>query len=151
MFLGYDELSMDAKGRIGLPTRYHECVLAACQGKFVITVDLRESCLVMYPATEWEVIVKGLNTLPTSNPNTPKIKRRVIGHATEVALDATGRLLLSPELRAFAGLGKAIVLTGQGNKCEIWDKQAWDVLQAETGQADFSAPELAAALDKLAL
>ncbi|HQV41176.1 MAG: division/cell wall cluster transcriptional repressor MraZ [Moraxellaceae bacterium] len=151
MFRGYDELNMDAKGRIGLPTRYHERVLAACQGKFVVTVDLTESCLVMYPLPEWEVIEAGLAKLPVSNPNSSKIKRRLIGYATEVNLDGTGRLLLSPELRAFAGLEKAIVLTGQGKKCEIWGKQAWDKLQAETGQADFSAPELASALDSLAL
>ncbi len=151
MFRGYDELNMDAKGRIGLPTRYHERVLAACHGKFVITVDLKESCLVMYPLPDWEVIEAGLNKLPATNPNSPKIKRRLIGHATEVTLDATGRLLISPELRAFAGLEKAIVLAGQGKKCEIWDKQAWDTLQAETGEADFSAPELAAAIDNLAL
>ena len=142
---------MDAKGRIGLPTRYHERVLAACQGKFVVTVDLTESCLVMYPLPEWEVIEAGLAKLPVSNPNSSKIKRRLIGYATEVNLDGTGRLLLSPELRAFAGLEKAIVLTGQGKKCEIWGKQAWDKRQAETGQADFSAPELASALDSLAL
>ena len=36
VFRGYDELNMDAKGRIGLPTRYHERVLADCQGKFVV-------------------------------------------------------------------------------------------------------------------
>jgi MraZ protein len=151
VFRGYDELNMDAKGRIGLPTRYHERVSVACQGKFVITVGLTENCLVMYALPEWEKIEEGLKTLPVSNPNSAKIKRRLIGYATEVNMDATGRLLLSPELRAFAGLGKAIVLTGQGNKCEVWDKQAWDTLQAETGQADFSAPELASALDSLAL
>ena len=105
----------------------------------------------MYPLPEWEVIEAGLAKLPVSNPNSSKIKRRLIGYATEVNLDGTGRLLLSPELRAFAGLEKAIVLTGQGKKCEIWGKQAWDKLQAETGQADFSAPELASALDSLAL
>lgn len=151
MFRGYDELNMDAKGRIGLPTRYHERVLDGCQGRFVITVDLREKCLALYPLPEWEAIEAGLNRLPASNPDSAKIKRRLIGHATEVSMDATGRLLVSPELRTFAGLEKAVVLAGQGKKCEIWDKQAWDALQAETEAADLSAPALAAAIDSLAL
>lgn len=151
MFRGYDELNMDAKGRIGLPTRYHERVRAVCQGAFVITVDLREHCLALYPLNEWEMIEAGLNKLPVSDPQSARIKRRLLGYATEVALDASGRLLLSPELRKFAGLEKSVVLAGQGNKCEIWDKQAWDALQAQTEDIDISSVALSAALDNLAL
>lgn len=151
MFRGFDELNMDAKGRIGLPTRYHERVLAECQGKFVVTVDIREKCLVLYPLPEWELIEAKLDELPSSQPAFAMLKRRLIGYATEASLDASGRLLLSPELRTFAGLEKAVVLAGQGKKCEIWDKQAWDAMQAQAMAADFSAPDLAAAIDQLAL
>ena len=79
------------------------------------------------------------------------LKRRIIGYATDVSLDSAGRLLLSPELRTFAGLEKAVVLAGQGNKCEIWNKSAWDAMQAQAMAADFSAPDMAAAIDTLAL
>ncbi len=142
---------MDSKGRIGLPTRYHDRVLANAEGKFVITVDIRESCLVLYPLPEWEVVEAGLNKLPTSQSAFAQLKRRLIGHATEVNLDSAGRLLISPELRDFAKLEKNVVLAGQGKKCEIWDKSAWNAMQAEVIAADFSAPELAAAIDQLAL
>lgn len=151
MFRGYDELTMDAKGRIGLPTRYHDRVMAECQGKFVLTVDLRETCLVLYPLTEWEQIEARFNALPGSNPAVAQLKRRILGYATEVSLDSAGRFLASPELRRFAHLDKSVVLTGQGKKCEIWHKAAWDAMQAELLAADFSAPELAQAIDTLAL
>lgn len=142
---------MDAKGRIGLPTRYHERVLAECEGRFVATVDIRENCLALYPLNEWEAIEARLDQLPSSQPAYAMLKRRLIGYATEINIDATGRLLLSPELRAFAGLEKAVVLAGQGKKCEIWNKQAWDAIQAQSLAADFSAPDLANAIDHLAL
>lgn len=151
MFLGYDEINMDAKGRIGLPTRYHDRVSVACDGKFVVTVDIRENCLVLYPLPQWNDLAQGLTKLPSTDPNSAKIKRRLIGYATEVSMDGSGRLLLSPELRRFAGLEKAVVLTGQGNKCEIWDKAAWDKNQAEMGEIDLSSPELANVLNNLAL
>jgi MraZ protein len=151
VFRGFDEINMDSKGRIGLPTRYHDRVLANAEGKFVITVDIRESCLVLYPLPEWEVVEAGLNKLPTSQSAFAQLKRRLIGHATEVNLDSAGRLLISPELRDFAKLEKNVVLAGQGKKCEIWDKSAWNAMQAEVIAADFSAPELAAAIDQLAL
>lgn len=142
---------MDAKGRIGLPTRYHERVLAENEGQFVVTVDIRESCLVLYPLPEWEAVEARFNSLPSSNPALAMLKRRIIGYATEVSMDSAGRLLLSPELRKFAGLEKGVVLAGQGKKCEIWSKAAWDDMQAQAMAADFSAPELASAIDSLAL
>ena len=151
MFRGYDELTMDAKGRIGLPTRYHDRVMTESQGKFVLTVDIRESCLVLYPLTEWEQIELRFNALPTSSVAMTQLKRRILGYATEVTLDSAGRFLVSPELRQFAHLDKALVVAGQGKKCEIWHKPAWDALQAELLNANFSAAELAQAIDTLAL
>lgn len=151
MFRGYDELNMDAKGRVGLPSRYHERVHAECQGRFVLTVDLREPCLVLYPLNEWEAIESRFNALPGANPDVARLKRRILGYATEVSLDSAGRFLISPELRQFAGLDKAVVVAGQGKKCELWHKPTWDALQAELLTADFSAPELAQAIDSLAL
>ena len=151
MFRGYDELTMDAKGRIGLPTRYHDRVLAECQGKFVLTVDLREPCLVLYPLTEWEGIEARFNALPGSNPAIAMLKRRILGYATEISLDSSGRFLISPELRQFARLDKHVVLAGQGKKCEIWLKATWDALQAQILAEDFSAADLAQAIDTLAL
>lgn len=142
---------MDAKGRIALPTRYHARALADYQGQFIVTVDIRETCLALYPITEWESIEAKLNQLPTSKEEFAQLKRRLLGYATEVTLDGTGRLLLSPALRGFAGLEKAVVLTGLAKKCEIWSKAAWDAAQAKSMAADFSAPELASAIDSLAL
>lgn len=149
MFRGYDEITMDAKGRIGMPTRYHERLLAHCEGKFVITVDLRASCLVVYPLPEWEMVEAQFNALPSSSVELTRLKRRILGHATEVSLDSAGRLLLSPELRAFAQLEKGVVLTGQGKKAEIWSKANWDAEQAAAMAVDLSAPELAAHIDAL--
>ena len=151
MFRGYDELNMDAKGRIGLPTRYHERVMAECQGRFVLTVDIRERCLVLYPLPEWEIIEARLDALPSSIAPLAMLKRRLMGYATEINLDSAGRFLVSPELRKFALFEKAVVLAGQGKKCEIWHKPTWDALQAELLNADFSAAELAQAIDTLAL
>lgn len=151
MFRGYDELAMDAKGRVGLPTRYHSRVQEGCQGRFVLTVDMREPCLVLYPLPEWERIEEQFNRLPSSSPELALLKRRIVGYATEVTLDGAGRFLVSPELRQFAHLDRAVVLTGQGKKCELWDKAAWEAINHKVMEADFSAEHLAQAIDSLAL
>ncbi len=151
MFRGFDCLNMDAKGRLVMPSRYHERIHAGCQGRFVITVDLHEDCLVIYPLMEWEKIEHSFNALPSSNKALALLKRRILGYATEVQMDGSGRLLVSPELRSFAALDKEVVLAGQGKKCELWNKSAWDAMNAKAMAADFSSAELASAIDALAL
>jgi MraZ protein len=58
------------------------------------------------------------------------LQRLLVGHADDVDMDATGRLLVPPALRAYAALDKRIVLVGQGNRFEIWDEARWNELTA---------------------
>ncbi len=59
------------------------------------------------------------------------LQRLLIGHATDVEVDGSGRVLLPPMLREFAGLSKKLVLLGQGNKIEIWSEELWQPRLAE--------------------
>ena len=49
----------------------------------------------------------------------------MVGYATELELDGNGRILISKELREFAGIERHAILIGQGKKFELWDDQAW--------------------------
>ncbi len=151
VFRGFDSLNMDSKGRLALPGRYHERVEERCQGRFVVTVDLHEACLVIYPLPEWELIEKAFNALPGSDKTLALLRRRIVGYATEIQMDNSGRLLISPELREFAALEKEVVLAGQGKKCELWNRSAWEAINAKALSADFSSAQLAQAIDSLAL
>lgn len=116
---------MDAKGRMALPARYRDAVAVASGGRVVVTIDMRESCLLLYPLAEWELVQSKLERLSNINPQTRLLQRLLIGHATDLESDAAGRLLLPPMLRDFAGLTKKLVLVGQGNKIEIWSADHW--------------------------
>ena len=93
--------------------------------QLVVTVD-RDHCLLIYPLHEWEDIERKLVKLPSLNVEARKLQRLLIGYATEVELDGSGRLLVPPALRKFADLDKRVVLIGQGNKFELWDEQHWN-------------------------
>lgn len=125
MFRGVNIISLDAKGRFAMPTRYRESLDASCAGKLVVTVD-RDHCLLIYPFSEWEEIERKLVRLPSFNKQARSLQRLLIGHATECDLDGNGRLLITPPLRQFANLDKRAVLIGQGNKFELWDEQVWN-------------------------
>ncbi|OGI47299.1 MAG: division/cell wall cluster transcriptional repressor MraZ [Candidatus Muproteobacteria bacterium RBG_16_65_34] len=142
MFRGVNDLSLDSKGRLAIPTRYREEIARNCNGQMVMTVD-RDHCLLLYPLPDWEEIERKLVKLPSLNKQARRLQRLLIGHATECDLDGAGRILLPPPLREFAGLNKDVMLIGQGNKFEIWDAQAWNVRRAEwlaEGGADEGKP-----------
>lgn len=125
MFRGINAINIDGKGRLAVPTRYRDALGAQEGAPLVVTIDTEETCLLLYPAAEWQVIENNLRQLPSFNAATRRIQRLLIGHATDVELDGNGRLLLPPLLRDYAQLDKRVVMIGQGNKFEVWDEALW--------------------------
>ena len=80
----------------------------------------------IYPVDEWELIQEKIEALPSFNPSARRIQRLLIGHATDIDMDANGRMLLSSPLREYAQLEKETVLVGQGKKLELWSKELWN-------------------------
>lgn len=153
MFRGVNALNLDSKGRLAVPTRYRDGLLQTASGHLIVTVNPVEHdhCLLLYPLPEWEEIERKLVKLPTLNATTRRLQRLLIGHATELELDGNGRILLPPPLREFAGLDKAVVMIGQGNKFEIWDEARWNTRRAEWLSTAGNAGELPDELGSLSL
>ena len=125
VFRGATKVNLDAKGRMAIPTRYRERLAARCDGEIVVTVD-KDHCLLVYPLPDWEELERKLVRLPSMNKVARNIVRIMVGYATEVDMDANGRILVSRELRDFASLEKQAMLIGQGNKFELWDEATWN-------------------------
>jgi len=126
MFRGLHTINLDAKGRLAIPTKYREPLAELCGAHLVATIDTEERCLLIYPVNEWEIIQEKIEKLPTFNPAARRIQRLLIGHATDLELDGSGRVLLPQPLREYAGLEKESVLVGQGKKLELWSKAQWE-------------------------
>ena len=140
MFRGVAQLSLDSKGRLAVPSRFREALLVRCAGRLVITADFDE-CLLIYPLPDWEPIQQKLMGLSSLNPRIRDLQRQLIGYAEDIEMDAAGRVLVSFALRDFASLQKNVVLVGQGNKFELWDKEKWDqVLERSSGFKDGDLP-----------
>jgi MraZ protein len=150
MFRGANKLTLDIKGRMVMPTRYRERLQERCGGKLVITVD-KDQCLLVYQMPDWEEIERKLMKLPTFDPRARRIQRLMVGHATELDLDAQGRVLLPPNLREFASLTRDAVLVGQGLRFELWDEEKWNQRRDEWLASEESATDLSADLESLSL
>ena len=125
MFRGITGITLDNKGRFAIPTRYREPLAEEADHQVVVTIDTEDRCLLLYPLPEWETIETKIEALPSFNPMARRIQRLLMGHACELEMDNTGRILLPVLLREYAGIEKQIILVGQGKKFEIWSDTAW--------------------------
>jgi len=150
MFRGANKVTLDAKGRMVMPTRYRDRIHERSQGRLVVTVD-RDQCLLMYPLPDWDEIEGKLMKLPSLNPQARRLQRLMVGHATDLELDGHGRILLPPKLREFAGLTRQGVLIGQGNRFELWDEARWNERRDEWLKGEEPPTDLPAELETLSL
>src|SRR5690554_6979623 len=97
MFRGLHNVNMDAKGRLAIPSKYREQLIALSAGRLVVTVDVEDRCLLVYPAPEWEIIEKKIEALPSFNSHSRRIQRLLIGHATR-SEEHTSELQSRPQL-----------------------------------------------------
>ena len=113
MFQGATALSLDVKGRLAIPARHREGLLAASAGQLVLTAHPHR-CLLLYPAAAWEPIRDKVLAASSLNLQSAAIKRLLVGNARDESLDSAGRLVFSPELRQVAQFHKQVWLVGQG-------------------------------------
>lgn len=126
MFRGLAAISIDDKGRITIPVQYRQAIAQEANGQLVLTIDTEDKCLLLYPLHHWQIIEQKLEQLPSFHPVTRRIQRLLIGHATELELDRSGRILVPPLLREFAAIDKTAMLVGQGKKIELWSESHWE-------------------------
>lgn len=124
MFRGPSKVTLDAKGRVAIPSRHRERIITRADGHLVATID-RDHCLLIYPLPDWEEIERKLTRLSSFRTKSRRLLRLMLGYATEIEMDGHGRILLPQVLRDFAGLERNAMLIGQGNRFELWDEQRW--------------------------
>jgi len=151
VFRGVNAINMDVKGRLAIPARYRQVLRDRCDGALVATIDTDEPCLLIYPLDDWESIERKIEALPSLHPVTRRIQRLLIGHATDVELDGSGRILIPPLLRDYAGLEKRTVLLGQGKKFELWAEDCWNQRRDQYLKEVSEATDIPVALQSLSL
>lgn len=120
MLLGEFRHSLDAKGRVFLPSRWRE----ELTGGVVVTKGL-ERCLWVLTPTRFEELAEQLHTLSSTRKRNRDYERILFGGATEEEIDRQGRITIPPSLREYAGLSREVVVTGVRIRAEIWDRAAW--------------------------
>lgn len=141
MFRGQFVHGIDAKGRVSVPARFRDALIAAAGGssaRFVITPAPFDPCLHVYPLAVWEEIERKIGELPSYDRNVVRFRRLFISAAVESETDKSGRVLIPPSLREKAALEKEVLWAGMGKNVELWSKQRWDAALEVTADEEES-------------
>ena len=122
-FHGATVLTLDAKGRLAIPTRHRDALLA--EGRTLVLTAHPDGCALLYPEAAWESVRAQVEGFPSFHPQASWWKRLLLGFEEHTAPDASGRVLISSGLRLHAKLERDAMLVGQGRYFELWDAGVW--------------------------
>ena len=128
MFWEQFERTIDAKGRVSIPSRFREILSSRYADDRLIVTSLVDPCLIAYPVAEWQALEERVRQLPRFDPAVVRVKRVLVSGATECPIDRNGRILIPPVLRKFAGLEREVVWAGMGDTSDIWSKENWELV-----------------------
>ena len=120
VFRGGPVLTLDGKGRITVPARWRDVLVATVQGQMVVAKN-PDGCLSLYPLPVWEQFEASLLSLTTEDEGW---RRLFVGSATDVEIDGASRVLSRPSCASWAGLERDVMFMGVGRHFELWDKAA---------------------------
>jgi MraZ protein len=138
-------ITLDAKGRIAIPTRHRGALLDS--GETLVLTAHPDGCVLLYPIVEWEPVRKQVEGFPSFNAQASWWKRLLLGFEEHVSPDGSGRILLPAALRSHASLEREAMMVGQGRYFELWDAAVWSTKLAQAlpgtgtpppGMEDFS-------------
>ena len=148
MFRGCFEHAIDDKGRLSIPAKFRDALSNAFAPPLFLTNSLDTQCLVAYPFDEWRRLEAKIDGLSDFDPAAQQFRRAFYAPAQECPVDRSGRVLVPPTLRSYAGLEREVVLAGMGKRFEVWDK---DRYHAMIGEVMENPAAIAAAMGELGL
>ena len=134
-FHGATVVTLDAKGRLAIPTRHRDALLE--NSRTLVLTAHPDGCVILYPEADWEPVRAQVQNFPSFHPQASWWKRLLLGFEEHVVPDGSGRLLVSGALRQHAQLQRDAMLVGQGGYFELWDAALWNskLTQALAGPA----------------
>lgn len=136
MLLGEYKHNLDTKGRMAVPVKFRDALIAGA----IITRGI-DSCLFVFTNTDWNALAQKLIALPLAQANSRAFSRLMLAGAMDVVPDNQGRILIPDYLRKYAGLKKEVIVAGLYNRIEIWDDAAWTAYKIKTESSSESIAE----------
>ena len=148
-FRGNFNHTVDAKGRVSLPSEFRRVLSERGESRVVITNYISDGarCLEGFGLSAWVEFEKKLRQKSRFSPKLQKLENFYLSRASECPIDGSGRILIPTHLRTYAGIAKEVTFTSSIHGFRIWDDRVWEVIFSSTEEALMSNPELFADVD----
>jgi MraZ protein len=135
MFYGVYEHTIDRKGRLIVPAKFRQVLDSQTIQNLYLTRGL-DGCLFLFPEPEWRAIESRFKQqLPITKNEARRFSRLFFSWATDVQVDALGRVLVPKHLRDIAGIKDDVVVVGVSGRIEVWAKDLWEKSTASDGES----------------
>lgn len=129
---GEFRFKVDGKGRVSLPSKFRR----ALDKDLVVTLNLKGECLYVFESPEFnrwitQLLEENFGSYKASETKQVNLRRALKSRARDVEVDASGRIMLSAELREAVGIDKDVVLIGNTGYFEIWDAKRYEQFDSE--------------------
>jgi len=142
MFIGEYQHSIDAKGRVIVPSKFRDEL--GC--RFILTKGL-DNCLFIFSQEEWKKFEDKLTNLPVASKDARAFVRYFFSSAVECEIDKQGRMTIPQNLKEHAKIEREVVTIGVMSRVEIWSKPQW----LNYGDENLSYDEIAEKMAELGI
>jgi MraZ protein len=127
MFYGEFDYKIDDKGRVPIPPKFRAYLKDG-----LVLAPGAENCITIYTIPAWKKISSTITNSPLARSKMRKLSRALFSTAFSQRIDAQGRIAVPPQLREHAGITEDVIVAGNNNYLEIWDKAAWEAEKADS-------------------
>jgi MraZ protein len=132
---------IDEKKRLSLPVKFRKEM-----GKKIILTAGLDNCLFAFTLAQWKNISAKLSEANMLRADNRSFNRYMFGSATEIEVDALGRMLVPDFLVERAGLKGKVAVIGVQDRVEIWNDESWKAYKSVVEkEADSLAEKLGGA------
>ena len=137
-FTGEFSYTVDAKGRVNIPSKFRKVLSVDNEDTFVITRGM-DPCVWVYPIVIWQNIENDLKHLSSLSAINRTFVRNTVRYATPLTYDGQGRIQLTTNLINYADLDKKTLIIGMVNKIEIWNPDRLKEIDKKNMKIDSTA------------
>ena len=137
-FTGEFSYTVDAKGRVNIPSKFRKVLSVDNEDTFVITRGM-DPCVWVYPVVVWQNIENDLKNLSSLSAINRTFIRNTVRYATPLTYDGQGRIQLTTNLINYAELEKKTLIIGIVNKIEIWNPDRLKEIDKKNMKIDSTA------------
>jgi len=125
MLRGSSLAKLDEKGRLKLPAAFRGVLEPKLGSDFFVT-SLRGESVRLYPMDVWIRIEERIAHASSLNPSVMRFRNAVNYFGQSTPMDAQGRILIHPLLRERANVRGEVVVLGQQDFLEVWNRSAFE-------------------------